>query len=189
LPRLLESIRWIGTEVAADAAEGRHVVLVETKGEIEIGGVKLSGTADRIDRLADRAIAIVDYKTGKPPSAAQVKAGFALQLGLLGAIAQADGFGKLGGVPQAFEYWSTAKDRGKFGYRKSPVKPGGSDKMVATEDFVAFSAARFREAAEKWLTGNEPFVAQLNPDLPSYGDYDQLMRLDEWYGRSGESDG
>ena len=34
-----------------------------------------------------------------------------------------------------------------------------------------------------WLTGTEPFTAKLNPAYAPYGDYDQLMRLEEWYGR------
>ena len=41
----------------------------------------------------------------------------------------------------------------------------------------------FAEAARKWLTGDEPFTAKLNPAYAPYGDYDQLMRLEEWYGR------
>ena len=41
----------------------------------------------------------------------------------------------------------------------------------------------FAEAAGKWLTGSEPFTAKLNPAYAPYGDYDQLMRLEEWYGR------
>ena len=39
------------------------------------------------------------------------------------------------------------------------------------------------EAVARWLTGDAPFVAKLHPELAPYGDYDQLMRLDEWYGR------
>ena len=35
----------------------------------------------------------------------------------------------------------------------------------------------------RWLTGSEPFTAKLNPAYAPYGDYDQLMRLEEWYGR------
>ena len=191
LPRLIESVRWIGAQVTKDAAEGRVITLVETAGETVLGGVTLHGTADRIDRLGDGGIAIVDYKTGKPPSASQVKQGYALQLGLLGVIAEQGGFGELGGkgTPQAFEYWSTAKGRGgEFGYRISPVKPGGSEKMVGTEELTTHAAGKFLEAAGKWLTGEEAFIAQLNPDLPSYGDYDQLMRLEEWYGR-GDGEG
>jgi len=186
LPRLLESARWIDAQVTQDAAEGREMKLVESRGEISLGGVTLYGTADRLDRLADGSIAIVDYKTGKPPSARQVKEGFALQLGLLGVIAEQGGFEGLGGpaTPAAFEYWSAAKGKdGAFGYRVSPVKPGGDKNRVATEDMTRHAASHFLTDAGKWLTGTEPFVAQLNPELPSYGDYDQLMRLEEWYGR------
>mgnify|MGYP000886406662 FL=1 len=191
LPRMLEAVRWVSGEVAKDAAEGRHIITVERKGEITLGGIRLSGTADRIDRLADGGIGIVDYKTGKPPSAPQVKAGFALQLGLLGAIAESGGFEGLGEEVRAsaFEYWSLAKGREGFGYRVSPVKPGGSEQIVATEELVAHAEQHFLLAAGKWLTGEEPFTAQLNPERPSYGDYDQLMRLEEWYGRAGGADG
>ena len=37
--------------------------------------------------------------------------------------------------------------------------------------------------ARRWLSGSEPFTAKLNPAYAPYGDYDQLMRLEEWYGR------
>lgn len=191
LPRVVEAVRWVSAEVARDAGQGRHIVTVESRGSIELGGISLAGTADRIDRLAGGGIAIVDYKTGKPPSAPQVKAGFALQLGLLGAIAEAGGFGDLGTEveAEAFEYWSLAKGRDSFGYRYSPVKPGGTDKIVATEALVDHARTQFLIDAGKWLTGTEPFVAKLNPDLPLYEDYDQLMRLEEWYGRAGTGRG
>ena len=61
-------------------------------GEAEFDGVTLHGKADRIDRLADGSLAIVDYKTGKAPAQKAVEAGFALQLGLLGLIARGWGF-------------------------------------------------------------------------------------------------
>jgi ATP-dependent helicase/nuclease subunit B len=43
----------------------------------------------------------------------------------------------------------------------------------------------FAAAAEAWLTGEAPFTAKLHPEYAPYGEYDQLMRLDEWYGREG----
>lgn len=184
-PRLMEALRWVGAEVARDAAAGRRIELVEARGELRLGDVALNGRADRIDRLADGAVAIVDYKTGKPPSGRQVQAGYALQLGLLGLIAERGGFPELKGAAQAgaFEYWSTAKGRGGFGYRSLPTKPGGAADKVATEELTAFAEGCFRTAAEKWLTGDAPFSAEITPDLPRYGEYDQLMRLQEWYGR------
>ena len=64
----------------------------------------------------------------------------------------------------------------------SPV--GGRSGLDAAE-FTALAARNFIAAAAKWLTGDEPFTAKLHPEYAPYGDYDQLMRLDEWYGREG----
>jgi ATP-dependent helicase/nuclease subunit B len=50
---------------------------------------------------------------------------------------------------------------------------------------VTVAARNFIAAAETWLTGDAPFTAKLHPEHAPYGDYDQLMRLDEWYGREG----
>jgi ATP-dependent helicase/nuclease subunit B len=135
------------------------------------------GKADRIDVMADRGLAIVDYKTGKAPAQRAVDAGFALQLGLLGLIARAGGFPDVAGEPQAHEYWSLTKDRDRFGKRVCP------DKKIGAADFLAHAEAHFRAAAADYLTGDKPFTAKLNPAYAPYGDYDQLMRLEEWYGR------
>ena len=50
-------------------------------------------------------------------------------------------------------------------------------------EFLDHAYRNFADAAAKWLTGDEPFTAKLNPAYAPYGDYDQLMRLQEWYGR------
>ena len=67
-PRLLEAVDWIAGEVAKDRAVGRVPVLAEQSGEAEVAGVSLYGRVDRIDRLPDGSLAIVDYKTGKAPA-------------------------------------------------------------------------------------------------------------------------
>lgn len=186
-PRLIEAIRWIAAEVASDLAANRRILAVETEGRAEIAGVTLTGKADRIDRLPDGTIGIVDYKTGKPPSARQVRAGFALQLGLLGLIAEHGGFPGTGdgAVAGSFEYWSLAKKGDAFGYRESPVDPLGKRDKIITADFTFHVYAEFEQVAAAYLTGTAPFDAQVNPEVANYGDYDQLMRLEEWYGRDG----
>ncbi|MHA6719516.1 double-strand break repair protein AddB [Sphingomonas sp. RS6] len=183
-PRLMEAIDWIAAELAANAAAGRHVLAVERDGAIEFAGVKLHGKFDRIDRLADGGLAIVDYKTGQPPSTRAVREGYNLQLGLLGLIAGRGGFEGIGGEPRGFEYWSLARNQktGGFGYVDSPVDPKKRDPIPA-DTFVAVVAEQFAEAAGDWLTGERPFTAKLVPEYAPYADYDQLMRLDEWYGR------
>jgi ATP-dependent helicase/nuclease subunit B len=176
-PRLMEAIDWIAALEQANRAEGRLPLAAEADGEAEVAGVTVYGRADRIDRLAGGGLAIVDYKTGSPPTLKAVKAGFALQLGLLGLIGRAGGFPEAPGDPVAFEYWSLSRHNGNFGRLMRP------DKDMDEGEFLARSHAAFAEAAGKWLTGAEPFTAKLNSAYAPYGDFDQLMRLDEWYGR------
>jgi ATP-dependent helicase/nuclease subunit B len=139
--------------------------------------VTLHGKADRIDRFEVGGIAIVDYKTGKAPAQKAVDAGFSLQLGLLGLIAEASGFEGISGRSRAHEYWSLSKYGDQFG---RCVRP---DKKMGPDEFLDHARRNFAEAARRWLTGDEEFTAKLNSAYAPYGDYDQLMRLEEWYGR------
>ncbi|HYX46079.1 MAG TPA: double-strand break repair protein AddB [Sphingomicrobium sp.] len=175
-PRLLEAIDWIAELERNNQAEGRKPLRAEIPGEAPLAGILVHGRADRIDRLPDGGLAIIDYKTGKPPSRKAIEAGFALQLGLLGLIGRAGGFEGIGGEPEVFEYWSLIRDRRGFG------KCVRADKEMEGE-FLDRAYRSFADAVEKWLAGNEPFTAKLNPAYAPYGDYDQLMRLEEWYGR------
>jgi ATP-dependent helicase/nuclease subunit B len=176
-PRLIEAAVWIAAEIANDRAAGRVPVLAEQTGEAELAGVSLYGRVDRVDRLPDGTLGIVDYKTGKAPTKKAVREGFALQLGLLSLIAQAGGFGDVKGKAGAHEYWSLAKKNGTFGYRQS------ADKEEGAEAFVERALAQFAAVAADYLLGTKEFTAKLNPAHAPWGDYDQLMRLEEWYGR------
>ncbi|HYJ30656.1 MAG TPA: double-strand break repair protein AddB [Allosphingosinicella sp.] len=180
-PRLIEAIGWIAEEVGRNEAGGRKPIAAEVKGSCEIDGITLYGEADRIDRLRGGSLAIVDYKTGMPPGPKAVAEGYSMQLGLLGLIAEQGGFPEVEGVPAAFEYWSLARaPSGRLGYCRSPV---GGRSGLDPADFTTRAARNFIAAARRWLTGSEPFTAKLHPEHAPYADYDQLMRLDEWYGR------
>jgi len=185
-PRLLEAIDWIAEQVAEDRARGRRPVAAERKGRIDFAGIALEGTADRLDRLADGRLAVVDWKTGKPPSRRAVTEGFSLQLGLLGLIAERGGFGEdLRGQPSEFEYWSLAAGRdGQLGHRATPVGLDKQGQGVEAESFTTHAARVLENALQTYLLGDAPFTAKLHPEHAPYGDYDQLMRLDEWYGRA-----
>ncbi len=182
-PRLLAGFDWIAARTAAEQAAGRRVLSVEGQGGAVVAGVELSGRYDRIDRMADGGLGIVDYKTGKAPSTAAVRGGFNLQLGLLGAIAEAGGFPYVEGRATAFEYWSLAKKDDAFGQVTSPADPAGKGGRIVTDDFVRAAVDSFADSARKWLLGEEPFTAKLHPEFAPYAEYDQLMRRDEWYGR------
>jgi ATP-dependent helicase/nuclease subunit B len=150
-----------------------------------VAGLELEGTVDRIDRLPDGSLAIVDWKTGKPPSKRAVAEGYSMQLGLLGLIAEQGGFGdELTGRPTEFEYWSLAAKDGALGYVTSPVGLTKTGEGIDPADFTARAARVLAAAVARYLTGDAPFTAKLHPEYAPYADYDQLMRLDEWYGRA-----
>ena len=175
-PRLLEAIDSLADLERQNRAEGRRPLAAEIPGKAEIAGIVVQGRVDRIDRLADGCLAVIDYKTGAPPTRKAVEAGFALQLGLLALIARAGGFEGVNGEPEAFEYWSLARRL----LDKNPIRP---NKDRSPEEFLARTEAHFGAAARDYLLGTKPFEAKLNPAYAPYGDYDQLMRLEEWYGR------
>jgi len=176
-PRLMEAIDWIAEQVTVDRVAGRVPIVAELKGEADVAGVKLHGRVDRIDRLPDGRLAIIDYKTGQAPAKKAVAEGFALQLGLLSLIARNGGFGDVQGEAGCHEYWSLAKKNGRLGYRQSPDGDDGPDA------FVDRAYAQFAAAASDYLLGTREFEAKLNPAYAPYEEYDQLMRLEEWYGR------
>ena len=100
-------------------------------------------------------------------------------------IAENGGFDCITGKRTAggFEYWSLAKKGDQFGYRESPVDPMGARNKIVTDQFTARVHQQFEELAQAFLLGTAPFRAEINPEVANYGDYDQLMRLEEWYGR------
>ncbi len=185
-PRLLKALEWIEAQVAAHP--GRTPALWEAWGRMEWRGVPLRGRIDRLDRLEDGSYAVVDYKTGRPPSGAQVEAGYALQLGTLGLMVEEGAFEKARGTATRFEYWSLGKSKDSdtgFGYVTTPLLEGNKRSGIPPAEFLPRARQYLDEALDLWILGSEPFTARLNPDAPGYATYDQLMRLDEWVGREG----
>jgi ATP-dependent helicase/nuclease subunit B len=182
-PRLLKALEWVEGRIAAEPE--RVPTVIEDWGRWDVKGVEVFGKADRIDVLPDGTLAIVDYKTGAPPSGREVEAGYALQLGTLGLMARAGAFEKARGEPAVFEYWSLGSSRQSetgFGYVTTPILEGRKRSGIPREEFLPQAEYFLHDALDRWILGDEPFTARLNPDAPGYSTYDQLMRLDEWIG-------
>ncbi len=182
-PRFEEAIQRFEDRIEAARDEGREPIGAEISGSKTFGDVKLHGRFDRIDSLPDGRLAIIDYKTGSPPKDSQVKEGYALQLGLIGMLAECGAFEGVSGTAQLFEYWSQGRKSGDpFGYVSSPTVGKGANKSDP-ESFTSDMFQQFELAVEKWLTGGAPFLAKERPEY-AWSDYDQLMRYDEWRGRA-----
>lgn len=91
------AIPWLARQLTAKPAER---VEVEQKLSAERDGWTLAGRADRIEYVAEGA-RLVDYKTGRSATAAEIAAGEAVQL---------PHYALLAGTVHAAEYWSL-KDR------------------------------------------------------------------------------
>ena len=174
----MEAIDWIAARWPSDRAEGREPMLAETKGEAEVAGVTLYGGVDRIDRLPDGRLAIVDYKTGQAPGQKAVAEGFRAAARPAVAdrprrrIRRRQGRGRRSRILVAGEE--------EWPVRLPPVtRQGRRGRGVRRSRLCPFRRGRGQMAARRPSRSQ----AKLNPAYAPYEDYDQLMRLEEWYGR------
>lgn len=183
-PRLLAALENFEKWVVGDAAAGRAVIATEVWGAMDFDGVEVFGRPDRIDRMPDGRLAIVDYKSGKPPTRKEVASGYRLQLGVLGLIARYGKFdaddGPISGEAGQFEFWTLRKKEGEFGERFNPVRTSSKQTGLDADEFLPTHEEKLRLAITRFIKGTDPFTAKENPDYLGYTEYDQLMRLQEW---------
>ncbi len=137
------------------------------------GPFVLTARADRLDVLEDGTIAVIDYKTGAPPSPREVAAGFAPQLPLEAAIAEAGGFEGVPAAPvSALEYW-----RLRGGSLGGEIRSAGDD-VPALISHALEGLGRLIAAFD---SGDTPYQARPRPDqAPRFSDYEHLARVKEW---------
>lgn len=164
-----------------DAGGDRFTPLkMEARARMRIGGVWLTGRADRIDRGAD-GYRIVDYKTGALPQVGKVRDLWDTQLALLAWLIESDACAEVPAGPvTALEYWKLS----------GGAEPGQVRAMLgrAPDDQVALhrraAEAELRDLIDTYCTGSQPFTAKIHPvHGRASRDYDQLARLAEWLGR------
>lgn len=175
-PRFERIAAWFVAQEAdrrALVAEARS----EISGRLEIaapgGPFLVTAKADRIDRLKDGTLAIIDYKTGAPPTVKEVAAGFAPQLPIEAAIARHGGFP---GLP-ATEVTDLLYWRLSGGQPGGEERPAGSDVAALTDQAIAGLA----ELISRFDDETTPYAARPHPEMaPKYSDYLHLARVREW---------
>ncbi|WP_426438149.1 double-strand break repair protein AddB [Bradyrhizobium genosp. P] len=168
-------------------------IKAEIKGEIGIPlddarTFTLSARADRIERRDDGSFAILDYKTGQPPTGKQVRMGLSPQLTLEAAILREGGFADI----------PADSSVGDLVYvRLSGNNPPGEQRSLELKirpndtpqppDEAADSARRKLEALIRAFDDESQAYTSLNLSMWAnrYGAYDDLARIKEWSAAGG----
>jgi ATP-dependent helicase/nuclease subunit B len=144
---------------------------------------KLSARADRIDFLRSGGARIIDYKSGAPPKAKDVKAGFSPQLTLEAAMLQQGGFEGL--PPLQTELAIYLKLGGAAGGENKHA--GGKGENIGGLAELHFAGLKM--LLEAFACEDTPYLSLPFPKFaPRFSDYDHLARVKEWSATGGESD-
>ncbi len=155
---------------------------VEIPGELAIPAgdrtFHLTGRADRIEKLTDGSYAILDFKTGTPPSDRQVEIGVAPQLTLEAAMLRGGGFRTITDPSPSISALVYVRLKGG--------EPAGEEHVVAFKgsnpDAKANEAlARLTTLVTRFEDETTPYRSLvLSMWTQRYGTYDDLARVKEW---------
>jgi ATP-dependent helicase/nuclease subunit B len=143
----------------------------------------LTARADRIEHRTDRTFAILDYKTGQPPTGKQVRMGLSPQLTLEAAILREGGFPNIAAGSSVSEllYVRLSGNNPPGKSILLELKVNKSDPPQLPDD-AADEARRKLEALIRAFDDEEQAYTSLNLSMWAnrYGRYDDLARIKEW---------
>jgi ATP-dependent helicase/nuclease subunit B len=191
-PRFQRIASWFAEwEVARRG--GIEEIVAEIRGEISIAldnerSFTLSARADRIERRDDGRFAILDYKTGQPPTGKQVRMGLSPQLTLEAAILREGGFAGIAAGSSVGEliYVRLSGNNPPGEHRSLELKINKSDTPQAPDEAAA-SARRELETLIRKFEDEDQAYTSLNLSMWAnrYGHYDDLARIKEWSAAGG----
>ena len=186
-PRFLRIASWL----AGWEAERRinvRTIDAEIRGQISIPldngrTFYLSARADRIEHRTDRTYAILDYKTGAPPTGKQVRMGLSPQLTLEAAILREGGFDGIAAGASVSELLyvrlSGNNPPGKSILLELKVNKGDAPQFP--DDAADYARKKLEELIRRFEDEAQPYTSLvLSMWSDRYGRYDDLARIKEW---------
>jgi ATP-dependent helicase/nuclease subunit B len=168
-------------------------IKAEIRGDIQIPldherTFVLSARADRIERRRDGSYAVLDYKTGQPPTGKQVRMGLSPQLTLEAAILREGGFADIPADSSVGELvyvrLSGNNPPGEERSLELKIKPNDAPQPP---DEAADAARQKLEDLIRAFEDESQAYTSLNLSMWSnrYGAYDDLARIKEWSAAGG----
>ena len=152
----------------------------------EIGGAatlpgspfEIRCTADRIDRRNDGGLVVYDYKTGSPPTKAQV-AFFRPQLLLEAIIAESGGFRDIAAAPVVeAAYLTLSKSASDVSFDMNTIKIQNGPVVDIRPPVIAAETVRL---LEHFMQESQGYVPRRAVEEDKFeGDFDHLSRFGEW---------
>jgi ATP-dependent helicase/nuclease subunit B len=165
----------------------------EIRGEIAIPldhgrSFVLSARADRIERRDSGGYAVVDYKTGQPPTGKQVRMGLSPQLTLEAAILRGGGFP---GIPkdssvEELVYVRLSGNNPPGEERVLQLRINSRDTPQSPDDAAAEALCKLQALIRAFEDETKAYDSLNLPMWTNrYGTYDDLARIKEWSAAGG----
>ena len=170
-----------------------EAIEAEIRGEIPISldherTFILSARADRIERRNDGSFAILDYKTGQPPTGKQVRMGLSPQLTLEAAILREGGFEGIAAGASVGElvYVRLSGNNPPGEERSLELKIKQGDEPQPPDEAADYARRQLEALIRKFEDEAEPYRSLNLPMWTNrYGAYDDLARIKEWSAAGG----
>jgi ATP-dependent helicase/nuclease subunit B len=153
---------------------GRRALAAEVHREkaarLDVDGVALTARADRIE-IGPGHAAIFDFKTGQPPTEAQVTSGLAPQLPLEAAMLARGAFeGVAAATATELAYWRVGNN-----------EPTPQALRIDPQAEAEKALAALRGLLARYAQPEQPFLSKPRVQfVKPYDEYDQLARRKEW---------
>lgn len=145
--------------------------------DADTGPFTLTGKADRIDKMSDGGYAVIDYKSGTPPTKSEVESGLSPQLPLEALMIERGAFDRVPPDTVArLIYWKVT------GSGQLPVEQRNmADDVHGAAELTIAAEAGLKALIDHFAIAESAYLSLPRSGIKApYSDYNHLARVQEW---------